>query len=344
MDALEARIANLPSLGKPLSGTGITSFIGGTLRGNSKFYPRKFGKRATKKPEDPLRVGRRTDRLYQNCVAQKKRVELTPKTAHAYHAMKALRNFGIKSIATQVPVQLGQLVSRLDGLGVYMRNGKPTIAVIELKTTARTLNDDAAYNSVCRNKPRLDVLDLDNSERICHDIQADFGRLAFNSTYGEVLDNPMCRAIVVIANSTEAGVREVQPVVPQNGRSLAAVCSTSNITPLLRAGSFSALPSRLDGGGLIRTALRTLGYKSVVIGKKKVPHGASFVGLSGPDTNVRTIFGIRPQFTEQSQDHQAHDVQLLRSIVARGGRPDDRLAILYRHSGGWSVKVVARRP
>lgn len=342
MDALEARLANLPSLGKPLSGTGITSFIGGTLRANSKFCPRRYGKRVSKKPEDPLKVGRRADRLYQNCVAQKKRVELTPKTAHAYHAMKALREFGIKSIATQVPVQLGQLVSRLDGLGIYLKNGTPTVAVIELKTTARTLNDDAAYSSICRNKPQLDILDLDNSEKVCHDIQAEFGRLAFNATYGEVLGKPPCHSVVVIANSVEAGVREVKPIVPPNGRSLAVISSTANITPLLRAGSFSALPSRLDGGGLIRTAIRSLGYKSIATDKKKVPRGASCVALSGADSKTRTLFGIRPQFLEQSQEQQSHDCQLLKNIAARGGRPDDRLAVLYRHSGGWSSKVVAR--
>lgn len=63
MDKLEARIANLPKLSGPLNGTGITSFIGGTLRSNTKFSPRYSG--SSNKKEDALRIGRRTDHLYQ---------------------------------------------------------------------------------------------------------------------------------------------------------------------------------------------------------------------------------------------------------------------------------------
>jgi len=67
MEVLEAKLANLPKLNGSLNGTGITSFIGGTLRSNTKFSPRYLGKikGSKNKKEDALRIGRRTDRLYQ---------------------------------------------------------------------------------------------------------------------------------------------------------------------------------------------------------------------------------------------------------------------------------------
>lgn len=264
---------------------------------------------------------------------------LTPKTAHAYHAMKALRAFGIKTIQTQVPVRLGKIVSRLDGLGTYIRNGVPTIAVIELKTTGRCLNNDAAYNATCRNKPHLDVLGIPNTEKNSHDIQAEFGRLAFNNCYGTALGNPRVRSVVVIANEKEGGVREVSPIVTKAGKSLGSIFSTSVITPLLKINAFSALPKAVNGGALIRAALVKLGYQRIK-GGKGVPAGVSFVGISSK--NTRTFFGIRPQYLEQTAEQQQNDQNHLKSIVERSGKPDDRIAIMHRHVGGWAVVVVPR--
>ena len=253
--------------------------------------------------------------------------------------MRSLRQFGIKSVLTQVPVRIGKIVSRLDGLGVYIRNGVPTVAVIELKTTGRALNNERSYTSSCRNKPNLDVLGIPNNEKNAHSIQAEFGRLAFSQCYGAAIGNPPVRSIVVIANSKEGSVREVQPIVTKNDQSLAAIFSTTTITPLLRYNRFSALPRMIDGGNLIRAALLKLGYKKVQRGKG-VPAGISFIAFTNEST--RTFFGIRPHYCEQTPEQQKQDRDYIKSVVSRSGKEGDRIAIMHRHSGGWAVVIVPR--
>lgn len=291
-------------------------------------------KRVAGKREDPLQVGRRADRLYQQCVKENKCLALKPNTAHAFHAMRALRRFGIKSVHTQTPVALGKIVSRLDGLGLFVKNGKPTIVVIELKTTARLLNDEVSYRTVCRNKPRFDLLGIENNEKNSHNIQADFGRIAFLRCYGSKFPNVPVTSVVVTANSKEAGVREIPPVMSSDGRRLETILSTSEIEPLLRMAQFSALPSVIDGGGLIRSALRKLGYTGIKKAARDVPTGSSFVAFKD---DQRTVLGIRPQYNDQTDSEKAEDQRLLRRIVSRNGNPGDKLGIVYRHNRGWAI-------
>lgn len=298
-------------------------------------------KRVAGKKQDPLKVGRLTDRLYQQCVEKNKRLDLTDKTAHAYHAMRALRRFGIKSVQTQVPVALGKIVSRLDGLGLFLKHGKPTIVVIELKTTARILNDEAGYRALCRNKPRFDLLGLDNNEKNSHNIQADFGRIAFQRSYGSRFTGVPITSVVVIANSKEAGVREIPPVIGSDGRRLESILTTAEIEPLLRTAQFSALPTVIDGGGIIRSALRKLGYTAIKRSFRDIPPGASFVALKDGE---RTVIGIRPQYNEQSDAQKQEDQNLMRRIVKHNGKARDKLGILHRHKGGWIINSFPLKP
>lgn len=82
-------------------------------------------------------MGRVTDLCFQEAVETGRVPARTERNALAVNALAALRVTGIRPVRTQMPVLYGNVGTRLDGIGVCVRNGMTHIVIIELKTTGR---------------------------------------------------------------------------------------------------------------------------------------------------------------------------------------------------------------
>ena len=158
-------------------------FIGEILRGATPFRPRFGRASSSRRGESALVIGRATDRCFQEAIETGRVPARTDRTTFAVNALSALRGTGIRSVRTQFPVMHGTVGTRLDGIGVCTRHGQTYIVIIELKTTGRDPADNRAYDCPCSLLPDLHLLGLPNTERTAHSIQAEFGRIAFVSSY-----------------------------------------------------------------------------------------------------------------------------------------------------------------
>lgn len=300
------------------------------MRDDISFRPR-YGRGGSKtRSEDALAIGRITDHEFQRCVETHSVPEQGDlKRAYARNALLALATAGVRPVRTQLPVRYGCVGTRLDGIGVSMRGGIPTIVVIELKTTGRDPSDVDSYEAVCALKPTLSHIQLPNNEKTSHDIQAEIGRLGFVETYPGL---SMYRTVsaVVVASDSRAIVRFVSRLTSE-GSSIRDIFRYVRLSGPSGPSRFQRLPSARDGGGLVRRALKEAGLSVRTTGDR-IPRHASFICLRD---GAEIVCGLRTRWSELSGPARKRDEDAIRRM-ARGRSA----GIVYRDGGRWMLREV----
>lgn len=125
-------------------------------------------------PGRGLCIGRALDTQLSRYVDGK--LKLSPsdrRHERLYQVVCALRAAGIRLVATQVPVSMGGVGTRIDAVGV--RSGD--LVVVELKATQHTRESHGeVYDLACSKRERLSN-GLPNTERCHHYLQCAFGAL-----------------------------------------------------------------------------------------------------------------------------------------------------------------------
>ena len=304
-------------------------FIGEILRGATPFRPRFGRASSSRRGESALVIGRATDRCFQEAIETGRVPARTDRTTFAVNALSALRGTGVRSVRTQFPVMHGTVGTRLDGIGVCTRHGQTYIVIIELKTTGRDPADNRAYDCPCSLLPDLHLLGLPNTERTAHSIQAEFGRIAFVSSYPSLARWPTVSA-VVLASSTRAVVRFVPRIVSGRNRLEDIFRSHAVTGPPPRSG-FSALPTARDGGSIVRRHMQQQGFR-IISSRARVPAGASFICTAG---GMTIVCGLRPRFKAQgAKAREAEEASIRRHSK---GSP---AAVVYRAGTKWLLHRV----
>ena len=265
----------------------------------------------------------------------------------ARNAFKILVKNGIHPVRSQISVTLGQRIwTRMDAVGVRKRGNSWRPVVIELKSTMQTLKaHSTSYDKTCRRRKQLAVINLPNSERVAHNLQARFGAYAL-STVPE-FRNMSIEAVVVVVSRTGTRLYEC-PVMPREAFSLA-----SNLAPAsepLESPGFMRLPGPKRGGLLIRTYLKGKGFKRVAAGTSKASFRAlmpscaarSSAGAAGKKTAKAdgdpVIGAIVPDFNGYSEPRRA---ATRRRLIQISGKHTNAV-IVHRIPGGWGHTLVNR--
>jgi hypothetical protein len=305
-------------------------FITEKFREHTAFRPR-YGRGGSKtRSEDALTIGRITDHAFQQCVENRTvPPEGDSKRVYARNALLALDKAGVRPVRCQLPVQYGCVGTRLDGIGVAMRGGVPTITIIELKTTGRDPSDFGPYEATCSLLPKMHVIGLDNSEKTSHDIQAEVGRLGFVETY-PALARYRTASVVVLASERRATVRFVSRLSTE-GAPIRDIFRHVRLTGPSGSMQFQRLPCNRDGGGIVRRALKDAGMKVRTTGPR-VPKGASFVCET---EGVEIVCGLRTRWTSLSAPARKRDEEMIRRLAR-----DRAAGIVYRDGSRWKLHRV----
>lgn len=251
------------------------------------------------------------------------------KRVYARNALMALEKAGVRPVRCQLPVQYGCVGTRLDGIGVALRGGIPTIVIIELKTTGRDPTDSGPYEATCALLPKMHVIGLDNSEKTSHDIQAEVGRLGFVETYPS-LSRYRTASVVVLASERRATVRFVSRLSSE-GVSIRDIFRHVRLTGPSGSMQFQRLPCVRDGGGIVRRALKEAGLVVRTTGPR-VPKSASFVCECD---GVEIVCGLRTRWGSMSKPTQRRDEDAIRRTAR-----DRAAGIVYRDGSRWKLHRV----
>lgn len=283
---------------------GITSYIRDTCRGGVPFSasraPNARGKAG-------LSVGRVTDQMLQKwCNNQ----PIGTGFARRYfdNAVAALHREKLVPVATQVPCRLGGLKTELDL--VCMRQGKTGrvgIVVVELKTSRQTIAQHTkSYPKRCLRKPYMNVGGYENSEKVAHQIQADFGAKALLASYPHL--RPFyTEAAVLYSTETGARIYPAPPLPPSTydrqhvGREMAKKEEVR----------FPLLPDEVHGGALVREALKQAGHTKIFTGGK-----ASCTSVAGKGKNRKCTVGIVSKWNKLDKKQKTRVVSELKKMAA----------------------------
>lgn len=300
------------------------------MRAGCEFRPRKRSSRA--KSADALSLGRIADTIFQRAVDASRRPTGTSTGAKcASQAFSALSKLGVRVLRTQVPVQLGKLGTRLDGLGVSTVNGREVIVVIELKTTSGDPHDLDSYTSVCRFRPVLERVGLSNNEQTVHDLQAEFGRSALQHTYPSTMRYPVYSAVVRVS-ATTGTARFVSRFRCRDGSSLESVFKTTSVpvSAPTSVEAFQRFPVAGAGRKTLSASLKRLGWTRVISSGPSVPRGASCILVN--NSGFRLIAGLRPRWHLLDASGRTSDENRIKRAGGTG--------IIFCKDGRWHVRVV----
>lgn len=312
------------------SSDGAPRFITEKFRQHVAFRPR-YGRGGSKtRSEDALTIGRKTDHAFQKCVdAGTIPAEGDRSKVYARNALLALKAAGVRPVRTQLPVRFGCVGTRLDGIGVMVRNGAPVVVILELKTTGRDPTDAESYDAVCSLLPTLHIIGLANSERTSHDIQAEVGRLGFIDSY-PALARFRTVSAVVLASERRATVRFVDRLSSE-GPPIREIFQHVRLTGPSGSQRFQRLPSVRDGGGIIRRALKEAGLVVKTTGPR-VPKSASFICASD---GAEIVCGLRVRWTSLSGPARKRDEDAIRRTAR-----DRPAGIVFRDGNRWKLHRV----
>jgi len=186
------------------SDVGVTTYIKSTLmRGHGFLRKTARGKGGVRpKASRGLCIGRAVDTQFSRYVTgELKLVPSSRSHTRLYHIVRALRSSGVTVFATQVPVSLMGITTRIDAVG--MRGGD--VVVVELKTTQHTRTQHAAlYTQACGNSATL-ANGLPNTEETHHRLQCAFGVLGLRAALPPATH---VRGVVVVSYDTDAIVHK----------------------------------------------------------------------------------------------------------------------------------------
>ena len=303
-------------------------FITEKFRQHTAFRPR-YGRGGSKtRSDDALTIGRISDHAFQKCVETKTLPSQSDeKHRYARNALMALQAAGVRPVRTQLPVMYGCVGTRLDGIGVCIRGGVPTVVILELKTTGRDPSDAASYEAPCALLPTMHVIGLPNNEKTSHDIQAEIGRMGFASTY-PAMGRYRTVSAVVLASAKRATVRFVSRLVSA-GPPVPDIFRRITLIGLTAPHAFQRLPTPRNGGALVRRALKDAGMTVRTTG---VPKMASFVCVrNGEDI----VCGLRTRWAALSAAARKRDEEAIR----RSAR-NQPAGIVYRDGARWRFQQV----
>jgi hypothetical protein len=225
--------------------------------------------------------------------------------------------------------RFGCVGTRLDGIGVAIRGGVPTIVVLELKTTGRDPADADSYTATCALLPTLHVIGLPNCEKTSHDIQAEVGRLGFTASYPG-LARYRTTSAVIIASERRAVVRFVSRL-SSDGLPIRDIFQHVQLTGPSGSQRFQRLPSVRDGGSIVRRALKDAGLVVRTTGPS-VPKGSSFVCVCA---GTEIVCGLRTRWATMSAPAKRRDEEAIRRLAR--DRPS---GIVYRDGNRWKLHRV----
>lgn len=174
---------------------GITTYVKSTLMRGQPFTRRGGGR---VKASRGLCIGRAIDTQFSRYVTgELKLVPSSRKHARLYHIARVLRCSGIRMLATQVPVTLMGISTRIDGVGV--RGSE--VVVVELKTTQYARDAHAKlYTQPCGKHTVLSN-GLPNTEESHHHLQCAFGVLGVHAA---LPTGTHVRGVVVVSYDGDA--------------------------------------------------------------------------------------------------------------------------------------------
>lgn len=238
--------------------TGITTWIKETARAGQPF---RVSRAANARGNAGLSIGRVADVMLRKwCDGEPVPTGFARK--YLDHAAHALKKEKLMPVATQLAVAMGPLKTEIDLICIQEgKSGRVGIVFVELKTSRQTMQQHLqSYDGRDKKKPYLNVAGLENSERVAHALQADFGAQASHHSFPH-LGRFHSRSVVLYATSTGA---KIYPIAPfsRSHFEVAPTGTKHSVTERKRT-SFPMLPAAAAGGTLIRAMLRKLGHADV---------------------------------------------------------------------------------
>lgn len=283
--------------------TGITTWIKDTARAGQPF---RVSRAPNARGAAGLSIGRVTDVMLRKwCDGD----PVPSGFARKYldHAARALRQEKLMPVATQLAVAMGPLKTEVDLICLQEgKSGRVGLVFVELKTSRQTLTQHTnSYDDRDKKKPYLEVAGLDNSERVAHQLQADFGAKASHHSFPH-LGRWHSRSVVLYATSTGAKIYPVS-AFPQSHFDVAP--ATKHSVEQRKRTEFPMLPAAAAGGTLIRQLLRKHGHTGVR------PGGPASCISSLGDTEC--VVGISPNWHKLTKVKQQQVIENLRGCARK---------------------------
>ena len=343
---------NSKGLPKPSAdrAVGFHRYLDEALRGGIPFTCPRPGCPA----EASLRQGRAIDNYFNKLVDQRKKPPNSVAGTMAKNAERILKRNGIFPVRAQLCVSLEDRIwTRIDAIGVRKRGSLWRPVVIELKSTMQTLkNHHSSYDKTCRRRKTLAVIDLPNSERTAHNLQARFGATAL-ATVPEFRGMSI-EAVVVLVSRSGTQLYEVpSEQIPRH--SFSVVEGLSPASEQAQAPGFMRLPGAQRGGKLIRDYLKSKGFTCVAAGKSsasfravmplptsaacRIPTKAkAAAGKKKAPSGEPVVGAIVPGFNSYSEARRAATRKRILQIAGN----NTAAVLVHRVPGGWGHTIAHR--